>query len=229
MLVRYSFSAGTKTDMVNIDEPRECPVCKHALKPRVIGQTAYRRSDNQLCYAVMYLCENCFRPFVSYSERTENFFDGFHVAKRISLDPNSFERKTFDEQVDTLSPSFVEIYNQALAAECHGLNQISGVGYRKAFEFLIKDFLISRTEDEEEKKSIRRMPLGSCISQKVSNDRLKTAASRCAWLGNDQTHYEQLFTEYDLQDLKKLIDVSVHWITMELLTDEALQIEPRGR
>lgn len=38
-----------------------------------------------------------------------------------------------------VSPQFVEIYNQAKAAESFQLDQITGLGLRKALEFLIKD------------------------------------------------------------------------------------------
>ena len=36
---------------------------------------------------------------------------------------------------------FLTIYNQSLSAEDNNLDQIAGIGYRKALEFLIKDYL----------------------------------------------------------------------------------------
>jgi hypothetical protein len=36
-----------------------------------------------------------------------------------------------------VSPTFVEIYNQSLAAEAMRLSQLTGIGLRKALEFLV--------------------------------------------------------------------------------------------
>lgn len=38
----------------------------------------------------------------------------------------------FNDEVEKLSPSFVQIYNEAYSAEQMKLSQITGVGYRKA-------------------------------------------------------------------------------------------------
>ena len=48
--------------------------------------------------------------------------------------------KQFHGEISELSENFVEIYGQSQVAENQGLNKICGVGYRKALEFLIKDF-----------------------------------------------------------------------------------------
>jgi hypothetical protein len=49
---------------------------------------------------------------------------------------------------------------------------------------------------------------------------LKTTASRATWLGNDETHYVRKWEDKDLNDLKKLIDLTVHWVSAEILTGE---------
>lgn len=46
----------------------------------------------------------------------------------------------------------------------------------------------------------------------IDNLQLKIVASRATWLGNDQTHYEQKYTDNDINDLKRLIKLSVNWI-----------------
>lgn len=213
-----------------LDEPSECPVCKYAIKPQRLSAELYPDDTDQGGLAVIYLCKHCNHPFLANYRVYDDPYRSARINTRLlSVAPRTPVPRAFEKCIQSLSPSFVEIYNQALAAESHGLDQICGVGYRKAFEYLIKDYLLSQTEDEAEKEKIRVSNLGLCISQKVTNERLKTTASRCTWLGNDQTHYEKLFTEYDIKDLKRLIDVSVHWVSMELLTDEAAQMEPRSR
>ena len=54
-------------------------------------------------------------------------------------------------------------------------------------------------------------------------------ASRSAWLGNDQTHYVQRFEDKDINDMKNFIKASVYWISMELITEEALSIKKQGQ
>ena len=114
------------------------------------------------------------------------------------------------------------IYNQAFSAEQYNLTEICGVGYRKALEFLIKDYLIINNPDETEK--IQKKLLGSCISEYIDNTRLKSVAKRAVWLGNDETHYIRKWETKDLQDLKKLIELTLHWIEMETLS-ESLESE----
>jgi hypothetical protein len=59
------------------------------------------------------------------------------------------------------------IYTQAHAAEALELTEICGVGYRKALEFLIKDYLI--TKKPEKSDDIRKMLLGGCIDSYVDD------------------------------------------------------------
>jgi hypothetical protein len=65
-----------------------------------------------------------------------------------------------------------------------------------------------------------------CINDHITNENIKIAAKRASWLGNDETHYERIWVGKDLQDLKKLIDLTVHWIEMEQMTKEAIQDMP---
>lgn len=95
--------------------------------------------------------------------------------------------KEFSNTITEISPSFDKIYNEAYKAEQQDLEEICGVGYRKALEFLIKDYLISKGEENEE--TIKNAPLGQCIQNYVNDDRIKKVAKRAAWLGNDETHY----------------------------------------
>jgi hypothetical protein len=44
-------------------------------------------------------------------------------------------------------------------------------------------------------------------------------AKRAVWIGNDETHYIKKWNNKDLTDLKILIDLTLHWIEMESLTE----------
>ena len=109
------------------------------------------------------------------------------------------------------------IYNQAFAAEQQNLTEICGVGYRKALEFLIKDFAIKNTPDKKEE--IEKKLLGKCIADYIDDNRIKSVAKRAVWLGNDETHYVRKWEGKNLSDMKKLIDLTQHWIEMVALTE----------
>jgi hypothetical protein len=123
----------------------------------------------------------------------------------------------FSQEIVNLSGSFVSIYNQAVTAEGMGLVDIAGPGFRKALEFLIKDYAISlHPEGAEDIKKIQLVPV---ITKYLSGDSLPIVSIRAAWLGNDETHYERRWVGKDLTDLKKLIDATVHFIVMQKLVE----------
>jgi hemerythrin len=130
----------------------------------------------------------------------------------------------FSNEIQSISPSFVKIYNESHFAEEHKLLEICGVGYRKALEFLVKDYLIKKNPEKAE--SIKKKFLGKCIQEDVTDSNIKTVSQRAVWLGNDETHYVREWTEENLDSLKKLISLTNHWIEMEVLTDDFAQKMP---
>lgn len=71
-----------------------------------------------------------------------------------------------------------------------------------------------QTAASREGPNHRKCAVSSCIRDYIEYERLKIVASRAAWLGNDQAHYTQKHTDRDLEDLKKLIQLTMHWITL---------------
>ena len=80
------------------------------------------------------------------------------------------------EEVANLSPTFVEIASQAAPREGYGLDQVAGVGYRKAVEFLIKDYCIDRHPNAA--AEISRTSLAACINNYVGDQNVKRCAQR---------------------------------------------------
>lgn len=213
---------------ITVDEPSECPICKHALKPNILSKNIIDDNSETPALFVTYLCTSCYQAFICKFinlETDQRNSQHFIKNKLASIEPNKFNLKIFDECIEKVSPNFVKIYNQALEAEYKKLDEIAGIGYRKALEFLIKDFLINHENIDESK--VKPTALGNCINTMIDNIQLKTVASRATWLGNDQTHYEQKYTDKDINDLKRLIELSVHWITMICLTDETGLIQKK--
>jgi len=191
--------------------PNECPHCHRSITPRIFQGF---RFNSQL--GIIYQCpdSNCREIFIAYYNQRHNGGNMFFEFTHTSI--GKVKGKKFSDNILGISSAFVDIYNQSVKAEELGLAHICGIGYRKALEFLIKDYLITLKPDKEDE--IKKKFLGKCIKDFVENPNLKNMAERAAWLGNDETHYSRKWDDKDINDLKILIDVSVHWIEMELLT-----------
>ena len=210
-------------------EVTECPSCHYAVRPTTL--TGYYL-DNEGVYGdsyslyVLYQCPNCRQVFLTrYSGYSKRGYPGelsFHY-ENYSV-PYSPSEKKFSEAIKALSPNFVETYNQSDAAESQQMYQICGVGYRKALEYLVKDYLCHMQPDNAEK--IRSEFLGACI-KRIDNNRIKTLAERSVWIGNDETHYVRKHENLDIADLKKFINATVTYIESELAFEEAERIEPK--
>jgi hypothetical protein len=92
------------------------------------------------------------------------------------------------------------------------------MGYRKALEFLVKDYLKIKLPGST--IDIEKKLLGKCIDELIDNPNIKAMAKRAAWLGNDETHYTRKWEDKDISDLKKLIKLTVHWIVLEKMTEQ---------
>ena len=145
------------------------------------------------------------------------------------LIPNCpMRQEEFGVIICALSPSFVKIYNEAYAAEQMSLMEVCGVGYRKALEFLVKDYAVEG-KDEATSANIKKTPLGTCIENYVRDSNVKVVAKRAVWLGNDETHYIRKWEDKDVRDLKGLIRLTIRWIEQERETAALLEEMPEGR
>jgi hypothetical protein len=107
-----------------------------------------------------------------------------------------------DNADDAENSKFIKTYLQSLEAESYGLDELAGMGYRKAIEYLVKDWAIQN--NPEKKADIEKLWLGQVIKKYYFGD-LKDILERATWLGNDQAHYNRLFEEFDIDVLKELI------------------------
>lgn len=137
--------------------------------------------------------------------------------------PNNSENHIFTHNICELSPRFVDIYHQSEDAENAGLTEVCGMGYRKSLEFLIKDFLIH--QEHEQKEQVPTITLSAAINL-LENKSLKTLALRCAWLGNDESHYVRKHENYSVSDLKTFILAAVAYVDSELCLEKAAAIAP---
>lgn len=202
--------------MVYLNDDGECPLCKKSIIPEHLYGITYVLNDCYVC-SLLERCPSCNHTFMNVYE-----LDGNTCEELICSEPNAFKKIKFDKNIVKISAMFEKIYNQAYQAETLTLDQIAGIGYRKAVEFLIKDYLISVHPEKE--KTIKETPLGRCIDNYIDNPIIKELAQKTVWLGNDETHYIRKHTDRDIEDLKRFIQATVYYINMELIANDASTI-----
>lgn len=210
------------------DTITECPICHKSFSPDPLYTYIYNVSDTEQQASIVFFCRGCKSAFLGHYnisfEDTDYKGDHYKATHLLSVEPTKFAKKSFDKNITELSPQFDKIYNQALAAELSGLDEIAGLGYRKSLEFLVKDFAISEHPDDAEE--IKKLMLSPCIKKYVDDDRIKTLAERSAWIGNDEAHYIRKQTDRDVSDMKSFIKATVYFISMVLITEDAASMEP---
>lgn len=207
----FSSGLAIKKDTLLVDIiPDRCPNCHKGMSPRELDGWL-----DSPYFQKVFVCplQDCQSLFIAYYEKSGSGSGGFDFK---SVAPRRFHKKVFTEIINKISTEFSNLYNEAFEAEAKGLLNICGAGYRKALEYLIKDYLI-RVKNKPETE-IKKKPLGSCIKEYFEDGNLKICAERAIWLGNDETHYYREWIDKDLKDLKDLMSVTLFWIESEYKT-----------
>ena len=200
--------------------PDTCPICHHSIYPKgIITQDLIERSLAQAVFRCTR--EKCQEIFIATYQNTNKNVGSCFLYEFVRVAPISPNESDFPDTIKEISPSFVEIYDQSLAAESYNLNQLVGIGLRKALEFLIKDFAVNQHPEDEEK--IRSSMLGKCIKDYIYDINVKECTKRAVWLGNDETHYTRRWENKDIKDLKLLVRLTVNWIDNILLTQKYIK------
>ena len=195
----------------NVPNPSQCPHCHNGIEPRPIHQNL-EQSINYSIWKCTF--RDCGKQFIAVHQvvgQGQAKFVGFLDGQPIG--PH------WPDTIKNLKSKFIETYNQALKAEYSSLDEIAGMGFRKAIEYLVKDYLIQRDSSLEGK--IEDKLLASVISENFNYPQetdLKDLLQRATWLGNDMTHYLKYHENFDINDLKELI---------KLVMDEIHSIEQK--
>lgn len=214
---------GNQTQQINATLPNDCPICHVKIQPHVIAVQVHENKNES---HMVLRCNNddCQNFFIAYYSHKDGLRPNDYRVKY--LKPQEISKRQFSLDINEISRDFINIYHEALVAESSGLEQISGAGYRKAFEFLIKDYAKSTTNDDQNDK-INSMFASKVVEKYISHEKIKNMANRALWLGNDETHYLRKWKDKDISDLKRLIDLTIHWIEIEKDT-ERYQSEMEG-
>ena len=203
------------------DEVDECPLCHFALQPNLLDARYVEESDSGCHLYITYFCPKCRKVFLA---NYLQFSDGlnYHYSGAFKLTPVTPNHEKFTQQIKDLSPMFVSTYAQSQQAEADGLTEICGIGYRKAIEYLVKDYLCHIDPDNEE--TIKSEFLGNSL-KRINDPRIKTLAERSVWIGNDETHYVRKHEDLDVNDMKRFIIAMVRYVDAELAFEDAESIE----
>lgn len=110
------------------------------------------------------------------------------------------ENRHFSTTINAISPKFENIFNEATKAYNMGLTEICGGGYRKALEFLIFDYIVSKNpEDEDRITNIGQ--LANALACYIHDDLLMKSIEAAAWVGNDTLHYKIKYKDLGIPDL----------------------------
>ncbi|MEM5777672.1 MAG: DUF4145 domain-containing protein [Candidatus Aenigmatarchaeota archaeon] len=210
---------------IKVDIVDKCPHCFKGIKPNIIYKTEF---DEKLKspVAILFQCPSCQKYFTNAYE-IYGIYDASISAFHSNLIRYSYKplvEYDLPEELESISKTFKEIYTQTLTAEAEGLSQITGIGYRKAIEFLIKDFLISYQKEDADK--ISKMPLSQAID-KLESQKIRDLAKASVWLGNDETHYLRKYEDKDVNDMKRFIRALAYFISSELTAREAQEFIDR--
>ena len=203
--------------------PNICPLCNAGVANDVSFEGHINDQHGctiQFCTVThCYACDSFFLSVYKYSSKDNMYYPD-------KLFPHQFKPSAFPEHIKKLSPDFISLYRESEQAEAEGLFGICGMGYRKAIEFLIKDYLIMQANispdtGEEDINKIKRLQLSQAINQ-ISDARVKNLAFKATWLGNDQAHYQKKFKNRDVSDMKKFIKAMIYCIELEITLTEEL-------
>lgn len=196
---------------IEIQTPSNCPMCNTVTQIEPITNWLIRKDNENNELFSFYFCSKCEKFFIGHYEVLY-----YQTTNLISFSPKeSYNTKDFPKLIQKLSPDFCEIYNQAYIAQQQGLTKISGIGYRKALEFLVKDYVIFLNPNES--VNIKSLNLSPCISKYIESSQIKNLATAATWIGNDETHYIKKNLDYNIEDMLVFIDVMVSFINTELV------------
>lgn len=200
---------------ISVELPKDCPHCGEIVNPLALVGYKHQQMDEKV--AILCQCNNqeCYKFFsLEYINPYGNipYLKKYNYSKNIKIN--------LSDTIREISNGFYEIYMQSATAEEYGLDEISGMGYRKALEFLMKDFAILNNPEDEE--VIKNSFLSNVIKDYYNDSsEIQNLATASSWIGNDETHYERRNDDKSIKDLKNYLQAVVHYILMKHYVNDA--------
>lgn len=224
--IRADDSVGKECEVSYDKPPRFCPHCHNYTHLQILSShlNGIGVGDSRILQIVCKCPVNgCgMVSIANYYKNSRGIYMFGNVVPLIPSDPD------IALHVKNLSPNFYKIYAQAHHAELLNLNEICGIGYRKALEFLVKDYA-TKNVDEDEKTRIIKSSLSTCINNYIDDNRIKEVTKRAVWIGNDEAHYYKKWDDKDLNDLKILLQLTINFMSSQLEYERYIQDMPNPK
>lgn len=220
--VYYTNTDGKKTSC-KVPDIEYCPHCSCQYQAEYFESTIIREESKIKCLEVAFQCRYCEHLFIARYKRQKD-----RKHKLILLGPVTTSVHFHEDNVlQLISPNFIKIYNESLIAYRSGLNNICGAGFRKAIEYLVKDYLIYNKISSNEK--IIKLTLSQAID-KIDLPKIKNLFRLSTWIGNDFVHYHSKLDNYSIDELINFIETVIHEINAEHIYQIALkEIESKSK
>lgn len=165
----------------------------------------------------------------TYLDNQATELDKYWIINHLSITP-------FSDAITELSPKFVETFREAEVAYANGLCLICGTGFRKAAEYLVYDYAVDKTHDEnsvrytvdkygKQKEKTFCDRITEYLSDAPDAQDLANAARK---LGNNFTHIIDNGDEnYSLENLKAFVTLLASDISEIISPDEDFDYNTR--
>lgn len=198
----------------------ECPHCVKGIRINVL-KINVEESEEDIYVNLICKCPICYKVFFA-QYNYEKYFDHGGYPRYISTPiyyPAKNQLPFIESEIETLSPNFVKAFKEGVTVEQLNFIDLAGLSYRRAFEFLIKDYTILLTPEKEEEivndSSVSNV-INNRIPKKQEFEKLREISKRVWWLGNDYAHYKKHYADKDIIDLRECIDIVKYQIVMNL-------------
>lgn len=211
--IRLLDTQGSTHGRYEVELPNYCPWCKSNISPTILCSTPFDTSNRSLPMSLTLQCPSCNNNFLQTYKVI--FMPNGYISELKMDNSKPMPEALFDYQseIDEISSEFSNIITQSSNAEALEYDHLAGIGYRKAIEFLVKDYLI-KCKDKDESE-ISNQQLGKCISL-IDDTRINKLARAASWIGNDETHYVRKHVDKDVQDLKKFLHALTALVSLEI-------------
>lgn len=194
------------------DRLQTCPHCGIGTDGKYVAGHAFRAGDKDTLMILTWSCTSCLKIYLTgYRLST-----GSDKAQLEIIYPNIIARQ-FDERIENRFHRYVELYNQAHTAEQNGHEDLAGMGYRAALEFLITDALssglITPLKEWDETKIIF---LGTLIKDYLPPE-YQTSAFVANKIGSSYVHLKEKQTYETIEILKSYIHLFEQKIILLLM------------
>lgn len=214
-----------KNNEITLDIYNVCSFCGASLpeNAEIILSEGYTSntkgpSTEHGIYFVLLKCPFCesiiLKLFSVQTDRRTKKLYKFAPDKRQVKKVNSI---SFPDIIKSISPRFIKVFSQSAQSEENNLDELSGMGYRKSLEILVKDYAIYKFPNDS--KSIMKNSFQDALS-KIDTHEIKVLGQVATKIGNDETHYYRKH-DWKVKELKNYIESIIFFITSDLNFDQA--------